>query len=144
MVTEKACIKCGETKPLAEFHAHPKMRDGHLNKCKACACADSRAHRVKNSEHYSSYERDRKSRPERKAQQSARVRRMRENRPERERARYLTSNAIRDGRLVRQPCEVCGATEVEAHHDDYSKPLDVRWLCFTCHRAHHGRERQAS
>jgi len=41
--------------------------------------------------------------------------------------------ALRDGRLVRQPCEVCGATEVQAHHDDYEKPLEVRWLC----RAHH-------
>jgi hypothetical protein len=35
--------------------------------------------------------------------------------------------------LVPQPCEVCGATKVEKHHPDYSKPLEVRWLC----REHH-------
>lgn len=45
----------------------------------------------------------------------------------------LTAAAIRRGRLVKQPCEVCGAASVQAHHDDYSNPLDVRWLC----RAHH-------
>ena len=41
--------------------------------------------------------------------------------------------AIANGSLIRQPCEVCGADRVDAHHDDYSKPLDVRWLC----RGHH-------
>jgi len=44
------------------------------------------------------------------------------------------SNAIRDGRLSRQPCEVCQAPEAQAHHADYSKPLEVRWLCFRHHR----------
>jgi hypothetical protein len=39
------------------------------------------------------------------------------------------------GKLKRQPCEVCGATEnIERHHEDYSKPLDVQWLCPTHHR----------
>lgn len=46
-------------------------------------------------------------------------------------------HAIERGDLVRQPCEVCGGTHVEAHHDDYAKPLDVRWLCPTHHKAHH-------
>lgn len=51
----------------------------------------------------------------------------------------LVNNAIRDGRLQRQPCEVCG-DPAQAHHDDYSKPLDVRWLCTTHHANHHMRE----
>jgi len=34
--------------------------------------------------------------------------------------------------------EVCGAENAQAHHDDYSRPLDVRWLCDTHHRQHHG------
>lgn len=52
-------------------------------------------------------------------------------------ARWLTQRAILACRIVRQPCEVCGALKVHAHHDDYSKPLDVRWLCPPCHRSHH-------
>jgi ribosomal protein S27AE len=45
--------------------------------------------------------------------------------------------AKKAGRLTPLPCEKCGAVKVDAHHDDYSKPLQVRWLCRACHRAHH-------
>lgn len=48
-------------------------------------------------------------------------------------ARWKVTRAVKSGRLVKQPCEVCGLTAVQAHHDDYSKPLDVRWLCITHH-----------
>ena len=51
----------------------------------------------------------------------------------RHRARQLVRNAIRREELIPQVCEICGNLVAEAHHDDYSKPLDVRWLC----RKHH-------
>lgn len=44
-------------------------------------------------------------------------------------ARRALYYAIEKGRMQKGHCEVCGAIKVEAHHDDYSKPLDVRWLC---------------
>ena len=50
------------------------------------------------------------------------------------RASGLVRKAIRNGVLVRQPCEVCGSEPSDAHHDDYEKPLDVRWLCRLHHR----------
>lgn len=52
-------------------------------------------------------------------------------------ARWIVNRRIASGKLKREPCEVCGAIQVEAHHDDYSKPLEVRWLCHTHHREHH-------
>jgi hypothetical protein len=65
-------------------------------------------------------------------------RRQAERWPERDYARRTVNYEIRMGRLVRQPCEKCGtADRVHAHHDDYSKPLSVRWLCRTHHDEHH-------
>jgi len=50
------------------------------------------------------------------------------------RAQSKVAYAIKTSKLVRGPCEVCGSTNVHAHHDDYDKPLEVRWLC----SLHHG------
>ena len=48
-----------------------------------------------------------------------------------------TRRAIRSGKLTRGPCMICGISEVEAHHEDYSKPFDVQWLCVKHHHEHH-------
>lgn len=56
------------------------------------------------------------------------------------RARRSSFAAIKDGTLIRKPCEVCGDEKVDGHHDDYSKPLDVRWLCRKHHILEHRRE----
>jgi hypothetical protein len=53
------------------------------------------------------------------------------------RARTAVRNAIRDGRLVRGKCEVCGEPDAQAHHDNYDQPLAVRWLCQVHHTAEH-------
>lgn len=57
--------------------------------------------------------------------------------PERAAARRAVQSALRSGELVRQPCERCGTEPAHGHHDDYSQPLDVRWLCRRCHDEHH-------
>ena len=46
--TEKTCTKCGETKPLEDYHRRPERRDGRMSQCKACRNARSRAWRKKN------------------------------------------------------------------------------------------------
>lgn len=53
--------------------------------------------------------------------------------PEKHKARNIIYQAIRSGAIIRGICEKCGEKKTEAHHDDYSKPKDVRWLC----RKHH-------
>lgn len=55
-----------------------------------------------------------------------------------ENVRSFTRQCIKNGILIREGCKVCGTTEtVEAHHEDYGKPLDVIWLCRNHHREHH-------
>jgi hypothetical protein len=54
----------------------------------------------------------------------------------RAKARSIFNHYLRDNHMNRQPCEICGA-KAEAHHDDYTKPLEVRWLCFKHHREWH-------
>jgi len=61
------------------------------------------------------------------------------------RAQHLVEKAIKKGIIERKPCEVCstsgkmkdGRNKVQAHHDDYNKPLDIRWLCQECHHQWH-------
>lgn len=71
-------------------------------------------------------------------------RRMREYRksPEfrfKERARSAVRTAIKKGHLERaSQCEQClSSYRIEAHHEDYSKQLEVMWLCRPCHELIH-------
>ena len=59
--------------------------------------------------------------------------------PEQAAAHQAVKVALATGRLQKQPCEVCGLAKVDAHHDDYSKPFEIRWLCRRHHWAEHGR-----
>ena len=53
-------------------------------------------------------------------------------------AHKLVAEARKAGTLLDGPCEVCGSPGAAlAHHDDYNKPLAVRWLCFQHHMQHH-------
>jgi hypothetical protein len=61
-------------------------------------------------------------------------RKWREANPEKRKAHIVVGNAVRDGRLVKGPCEYADSTctpngKIQAHHDDYTKPMEVRWLC---------------
>lgn len=60
----------------------------------------------------------------------------REERARRRKARSELNHYLRDKHIERKPCEICGE-KAEAHHDDYNKPLEVRWLCFKHHREWH-------
>lgn len=61
--------------------------------------------------------------------------------PEKHKANAAVKRAVRSGSLTRLPCEVCGDKNTHGHHEDYSKPLEVRWLCPLHHRMVHGKKR---
>lgn len=73
---------------------------------------------------------------------SASKRRWDERNTEKRAAHFAVSNALRAGTLKKLPCAVCSEREVEGHHFDYSRPLDVIWLCSAHHSAYHKIERE--
>lgn len=137
-VDMKRCFKCGSEKNIEEFYRHPMMADGHLGKCKECTKKDTIENYDKNIDKIKVYEKTRFQKPQRKSNALHYQTTNRERHPEKYRARNLLNNAIRDGKITKTPCEVCGSEKSQSHHEDYSKPLEVRWLCFKHHRILHG------
>jgi len=146
----KVCFKCGEAKDLTDFYRHPQMKDGFLGKCKECTKKDINDNKKKNIEYYRAYAKKAASMPNRVAAVKAYSKT--ENgklshkksilsyvsrNPEKRQAHIAVGNAVRDGILNKEPCSVCGNCVSEAHHPDYSKPLDVTWLCKKHHKEIH-------
>jgi hypothetical protein len=140
----KACFKCGAAKPLSEFYRHPMMADGHLGKCKECAKHDVRQNREENAEYYRAYDRlrfyERGYRGSRSPEAVRRARGSWQSRNPHKRAAHMAvAAALRSGALKRpKHCSECHTPcTPHGHHDDYDKPLEVRWLCKACHGAWH-------
>jgi ribonuclease BN (tRNA processing enzyme) len=61
----------------------------------------------------------------------------RKNNPEKSKAQHHVNYNKSIGKLKELPCEICGCSPTDAHHDDYSKPLEVMWLCRKHHAEYH-------
>jgi hypothetical protein len=131
--TVKTCFKCGVAKEREEFYRHPDTADGLLGKCKSCTRLEAKIRRSANHEKHVERDRRRDATAERKAAKALYLRRHRKAHPERDAARSKVLRAIRAGKISRRPCAACGSPSAEAHHEDYSKPMAVQWLC----RRHH-------
>ena len=128
----KKCFKCGEVKSLSEFYKHKQMKDGHVNKCKECNLNDVASHRLKNIDKIRAYDRGRGNRRD-----EGYTKEWREKYPKKYKAHNLVNNHKRAGNISELPCEVCNELRVVAHHDDYDKPLNIRWLCYAHHSQWH-------
>ena len=137
MIRSKECFKCKAVRPLEEFYKHPKMPDGHVNKCKECNKNDVTANRNKNIEKVRAYDRERGKIPERIKATAEIARLWRADDKRRTTAHNAVARAIKKGDLVRSPCIRCGKEKSVAHHEDYDKPLEVMWLCQPCHKQRH-------
>jgi hypothetical protein len=144
----KTCFKCHITKPLSEFYRHPKMSDGHLNKCKSCTKKDTQKrtdYLRANDPEWVEDELARQRLKERKRRElglaspasPATIYKWRKNNPQKRAAHSAVQYALESGKLQKLPCSVCGVKNAHAHHDDYSKPLDVIWLCSRHHHERH-------
>jgi hypothetical protein len=152
---KKRCNRCGEVKSLSEFHRQSNAKDGRQPKCKGCALALASAYYQANRDRVSQYHKkryraDREAKkhqakewrlanPQRAAESSERSR---ERHPEKVKAREALNHAVAAGTVVKPDrCEDCGepteSRRLHGHHEDYSKPLDVEWLCSACHGTRH-------
>jgi len=139
----KKCVECGLEKELSEFHNQPTMKDKKSKKCKTCYNKDCLEYRKKNVDRYRKHYRERSSLPHRKALSNRVGFAYRTQYPERHHANISVRDAIRKQILVRPDnCERCGLEcRVEGHHHDYAKPLNVIWVCNSCHKIIHKQTR---
>lgn len=150
----KTCFKCGITKDIESFYKHSRMADGRLGKCKDCARSDVVRNRNAKLEYYRKYDRDRanhqvrvEARQKYNNSEDGRLSSKKSHREwdKRNKHKKQANNklrwALKSGLLTQKPCEICGSVKSQAHHDDYDKPLDVRWLCSIHHAEHHRKQR---
>ncbi len=117
------CRKCSRDLPGSAFYKTLRT------KCKEC-------HKAQMSAHY--------QRPEYKAKNAAyqRGRLNGAGNLEKHKARQAVRWAVKSGKIAKDGnCALCNSgQDIEAHHRDYSKKLEVIWLCRNCHAIHHAAE----
>lgn len=139
----KRCDKCGQTKPLGEFYRNVGGKYGCRAWCKVCYCERQRKQdcgRIRISrkpEGWKLTSRELIRRGYVSAYEYIK------NNPGRIKANNATNRAIARGTLIRpEQCPFCHKkSRTVAHHEDYSKPLEVVWMCYRCHRLMHHRRR---
>jgi hypothetical protein len=134
---EKVCRRCGESKPLTDYYKHKNMYDGRLNICKECTKKRVRKHREDNIDYIRSYDRDRAKKIHRKEFSASLTKKYRSNNRLYGIAHNKVKRAIKNGIIKKTGCIFCGRPDSQGHHFDYTKPLDVVWLCPIHHRKVH-------
>ena len=147
MPEQKRCKDCGEVKGADAFY---RTNRGYLRaRCKPCMSAYNRAH-LSGVSPRDGYYRTEKYREFNRTRMSAYVRGPGKERVYARNRQYILADrqrrnawkaverAVNRGQLIRPDLCACGRPgRVQAHHDDYSKPLNVLWLCAVCHKARH-------
>lgn len=150
----KICRTCKKELTLDNFYSEHRAPDGLQCHCKACRSIEASDRRKARSSERVKRDRERELnyRFENKERTRLAVKKSKQknrnghasyNRNDYQRrklevsVRNKTNLAIRLGKLIRKPCKYCGNLKVHAHHTDYSKPLQVEWLCSAHHAAWH-------
>ena len=131
------CQSCGKAKPDDEFGFRDKAHGIRQKRCRACFSEYNRAR------YEASREETKKRVYEYKASNPEKVLKTRLatclKNPTHVNAYRVIEAAVKAGELEKsEKCQVCGVvptTRIEAHHEDYSKPLEVTWCCPVCHDA---------
>jgi len=163
----KKCYSCGKHKNTGLFHTDNSKADGKYPSCKECKNKNQiksyrkniknvRAYKKNNKEkialyheiYQKKYYTDNKGEILKRCKEYASTVKGKEvmahaykkwvdENPIKAKARNTVFLAIKRGDLKRHPCGVCGDIKSHGHHADYSRPLDVIWLCSQHHKDWH-------
>ena len=140
----KQCTKCKEIQELSEFSKKKASPDGLQSRCKSCSLAINKKWQSENREKVKASNKKYYSENREKVNEYHRVyqreyQREYQQRPEEKvkiKARRKLNSAIRSGTIIRPTqCSSCNKSdcEIQAHHPDHKKPLEVEFLCKSCH-----------
>jgi hypothetical protein len=140
---KKMCLKCKELKDLKEFYIHNQMADKHLSFCKKCVQKRIHNRYISNIELMRKKEKERYDR--RKLNPKFVIKKREYTKQYRKRKDRKISNSVYRKLYASRPnhCENCLIKQsklswtLHAHHFDYKKPLEVKWLCSACHKQEH-------
>ena len=134
----KACSQCSAVLHASGFQRRAASRDGLTASCKECLREYDKRRYQKDPRVRERLNRYQKTEHGRAVANRAKKKWSDEN-PVKRAAHVILNNAVRDGKVIKpEECGNCGATGlIDGHHHDYSKPLDVTWLCKPCHAAEH-------
>ncbi len=135
-ITEKQCCRCKKVLPIYQFWRRTDKR--YVPYCKNCSRLILRDNRARNEDTFKS--KDKRYYDKHKQEISDKRKKDYKENYHKSVARQTVRSAIKKGTLVRRTCEKCPSLDSEAHHPDYTKPLEVVWLCGVCHhRLHWGK-----
>ena len=130
----KQCLECKVKKESSKFSKCSHRKDGLQDQCKECRQEYQRKYRQtkKGKEIFQKYGKSTKGREALKRHEQ----KQHQPYPEKPKAHSTLNNAIRNGKITRPSiCESCFEEGlIDGHHEDYSKHLDVEWLCKKCHK----------
>lgn len=134
----KTCTKCGQTKTIVEFRNDRTRKDGKFPWCAECHREDARRRwEEKKKANNCRYKFDLEYRRNKACNfDPEKQKEYRWNNKEKYYARTKLGNALRDGKIEKPiNCSRCHRFSdiIEGHHPDYTKPLEVIWLCPYCH-----------
>lgn len=130
MTNAERCKAYYEAHKQERLAYQKKYRETHAEAVKARKQKYYEENHDKIMEYWREYRKTHKADKRRRSKEYAKAH------PEKIKARYTLNNALKRGELERKPCEICGK-KAEAHHDNYDKPLEVKWLCPKCHAEYH-------
>jgi len=139
----KTCIECGTTKEYSDFYKNKIISDGHAGVCKECHKERMKKRRHKKAQDPKWAEAERaRTREKFHRLYSSGLTHTKSGVPAnlRRAVNTMVSRAVKAGILIKpDQCSSCGRTDkrIEGHHSDYTKPLEVEWLCSTCHKRVH-------